>query len=102
VAMLLKTPYELMREGTEMRHCVGSYADLVEAGYCLIFSLRAAGGTRSTLELKIDQKQHRILVRQHTGPCNGAAPESHTRFATIILETQMRVYRHSREHALVG
>jgi hypothetical protein len=102
VAMLLKTPYELMREGTEMRHCVGSYADLVEAGYCLIFSLRTAGGTRSTLELTIDQKQHRILVRQHTGPCNGAAPESHTRFATIILDTQMRVYRRSREHTLVG
>lgn len=101
-ALLLTTPLELLSEGGEMHHCVGSYSDLVQTGRSLIFSLRGMDQSRSTLELRVDERRHRVLVAQHTGYCNDPAPESHVRFANVVVDAQMQVYRRSPEYSLAG
>jgi hypothetical protein len=60
----LLTPAQLVREGDELGHCVGTYAPAVESGQSLVFSINVCG-KRSTLELRRDGH-----VMQHRGPRN--------------------------------
>lgn len=60
----LLTPAQLVREGDELHHCVGTYAPAVERGQSLIFAIDVCG-KRSTLELRPDGH-----VMQHRGPRN--------------------------------
>jgi hypothetical protein len=47
----LRNSAELFREGYLMRHCVGSYGDLVQRGEAYIFSVRENGSSIATIEL---------------------------------------------------
>ncbi|MCL2450290.1 MAG: PcfJ domain-containing protein [Polyangiaceae bacterium] len=72
-AGLLLSAAELVAEGREMRHCVGTYAPYVRRGSSVIVSicLRARDGVhRSTVE--VDRSSGRVL--QHRGVGNAAPP----------------------------
>lgn len=60
----LCTPAALVREGEQMRHCVGSYVSAVESGQSVILALNVTGH-RSTAELSPSGR-----VLQHRGPGN--------------------------------
>src|SRR5574340_705756 len=47
----LNTPEALLDEGTNMRHCVGGYADYCVAGESIIFSMRRGDRSFVTIEL---------------------------------------------------
>ena len=53
VATLIKTPLELHREGEAMHHCVGGYANSVERGVYLVYSITKDGERVSTLGVQI-------------------------------------------------
>ncbi len=61
----LLTREDYLREGEEMRHCVGTYAKQAWAGRVLGFSIRADDGARSTLTVgvdpsgRLDEPEHR-------------------------------------------
>jgi len=60
----------LAREGTDMRHCVASYARDCAAGHTRIFALEnLADGERATLELR--RRVSLWFPGQIKGPCNG-------------------------------
>lgn len=61
----LVTPAQLVAEGREMGHCVGTYVPAVERGESHIIAL-SVRGHRSTVELAPDGR-----VRQHKGPGDG-------------------------------
>jgi len=66
---ILRTPSQLAREGREMSHCVGGYAQAVERGQCHILAISTRHG-RSTVELAPN-----LDIVQHYGPRNGAPPQ---------------------------
>lgn len=66
---VLRTAAELIREGESLSHCVGTYAGAVASGQCIVVSIRAPFGARSTVELTPDGH-----VLQHRGPCNAEPP----------------------------
>ncbi len=61
---LLDTPAALAREGKDMAHCVGGYANAVERGQCYIIAISTRFG-RSTVELSTT-----LGVSQHKGHGN--------------------------------
>jgi hypothetical protein len=69
----LRTPAALIREGTEMRHCVGGYIPAVEKRTAIILSLATPDGERSTAELTPS-----LQLAQHRGRGNGDPPKRHT------------------------
>lgn len=60
----LCTPADLVSEGEELQHCVGTYVPAVESGKSVILSIRVLGH-RSTVELTRDGR-----VLQHRGHQN--------------------------------
>lgn len=60
----LCTPAQLVREGEQMSHCVGSYSSAVEGGQSVILAINVTGH-RSTVELTPSGR-----VLQHRGPYN--------------------------------
>jgi hypothetical protein len=65
---LLKTNKELLYEGMVMKHCVGTYIDRVNNGYCAIFSIK-----NHTLELKYFNNE--LSIVQFKGKFNLTAPK---------------------------
>ena len=81
-----KKLYEDLRdEGDALGHCVGGYASAVEAGRCLILSVRSRHG-RSTVEMSPDGSR----VYQHRGPRN---TEPHRRHDQLIRAMTARIQR---------
>lgn len=72
-ARVLRTRAALIREGREMRHCVGAYADAVARRGSVILSIAVRDGQgnchRSTAEVRDG------VVAQHRGSANAAPPE---------------------------
>jgi len=83
---ILLTPAQLARDGNEMDHCVGSYAQAVERGQCHILAITTRHG-RSTVELSPD-----LLVVQHYGPRNTMPPR---RNETLLCAFLARLNRKS-------
>lgn len=54
---------ELIREGVEMNHCVGSYVEAVNNGHCLIARGRL-NNERVTIEFKYDRKEDILYAKQ--------------------------------------
>lgn len=72
-AHLVKSPYELHQEGDAMRHCVASYAQRIDKGEYLVYSLRDSEGDRvSTLGLHKQPvgDEEVWLTQQHYGKFN--------------------------------
>lgn len=64
----LKSPLELLKEGREMKHCVGGYASSVKQGRSYIYSIRFKE-ERATLSIEMSHFQP-IRISQLLGPCN--------------------------------
>jgi len=75
----LLTSAQLVREGEELQHCVGTYGPAVERRQCSILSLHVLGH-RSTVELAADGR-----VLQHHGPQNASPHELCERVLARIL-----------------
>jgi len=67
----IRTVEELLAEGTEMRHCAGSYAWKCLEGGCSIY--RVLAPHRATLELRVVDGRPRLI--QLKGPANATPPE---------------------------
>ena len=85
---ILRTPSQLAREGREMSHCVGGYAQAVERGQCHILAISTRHG-RSTVELA----PHNLTVVQHRGPNNVSPPRRNEALLRAFLA---RVNRQER------
>lgn len=57
VIMPLLMPEELRQEGKKMHHCVGSYAERVATGKCLIFSVRKEDVEQPLATIEIQEKE---------------------------------------------
>jgi len=75
----LLTSAQLVREGEELQHCVGTYGPAVERRQCSILALHVRGH-RSTVELAPDGR-----VLQHHGPQNASPHELCERVLARIL-----------------
>lgn len=84
----LLTAKELMEEGADMGHCVGSYAIHCLSGDAVICSVRDRDGRRcSTMQVSISQDKKgdvKASIAQHKGKCN-VEPSSECRIATLSL-----------------
>ncbi len=62
----LLLPEELREEGKKMHHCVGSYAEKVAKGECLIFSVRKVDNeNRSLATIEIQEKKVKQVRAAH-------------------------------------
>ena len=76
----------LKAEGRLMRHCVGSYADECAEGNSLVFSLRNPTGMRlSTAQLCLVDGGERLVLVQHRGVRNDAAPQACERAIAALV-----------------
>lgn len=84
----LVTAEELMVEGADMGHCVGSYAIHCLSGDAVIFSVRDRDGRRcSTMQVSISQDKKgdvKASFAQHKGKSN-AEPSRECKIATLSL-----------------
>lgn len=64
----LNTAAQLAKEGADLKHCVGTYAEAVENGSCYILSIRTRCG-RSTVELQ-SSNNGELYVSQHYAASN--------------------------------
>ena len=72
----LLTAEELREEGRIMMNCVGSYAGMVAARECAIFSIRRGSFRAATLEVRWDRYgNHGPWIAQIEAPGNTRAPE---------------------------
>jgi hypothetical protein len=83
-ARFVTTPSELVREGDEMRHCVGKYIVNVQEGYSAIVAMNL-GGERSTFEVRLGDS----VVTQHYGFNDKSPP----RVCVEALEQMMKTNR---------
>ncbi len=79
-AELIKDKQRLMQEGTEMEHCVASYANMINAGHCCILSIPYEG-ERWTAEIAVRNESDMegntkvaFLLKQLRGYRNKPAP----------------------------
>lgn len=82
------TPQALDREGQLMRNCVGTYADDVEKGACLIYAVRKGGVTVATLEIQPGDRPGEAVIAQLEAPENEPAPGAIWRAARLWLKRQ--------------
>lgn len=68
----IRTVHQLLEEGREMRHCVGSYVWRCLEGACFIY--RVIAPARATLELRVVEGRPRLV--QLRGPGNADPPEA--------------------------
>jgi hypothetical protein len=83
----LTDPDEIVVEGEEMEHCVGTYVGRASGGRSLLISQRSEQG-RSTAEValvKSDNGTVNMVVRQNRAVANGEPPEVHHRALTKLL-----------------
>lgn len=66
----LRTGPQLREEGIAMDHCVGTYAHLVAAGECQIFSVRSGDSRLATMEIRQHGPHKKFNIVQLQGPGN--------------------------------
>lgn len=65
----LKSPLELVNEGSKMNHCVGGYSAWVRAGECIIYHYESPYGVPYTLEFVFNSEKN-IVIEQMFGKYN--------------------------------
>ena len=80
----LITEGELIREGTEMNHCVSNYTRAVVHGHSLIFSLRSQNSS-STLEIYPPLDNSGFGIAQHQSFANRMPDEEHLTAGKLLL-----------------
>lgn len=85
---ILSTNFDLIQEGSIQQHCVGTYTNSVNNGYCAIFHIDGY-----TLELKVggdysvEQYRGKLFINQFNGFRNSNAPkELYNKVEAIINE----------------
>lgn len=68
----LKTIAALIIEGTQMRHCVGTYGDLCQSGQSSIWSIMLDQGKRQLATLELNRHFHIVQIQ---GKANSNAPD---------------------------
>ncbi|MEO1280420.1 MAG: PcfJ domain-containing protein [Pseudomonadota bacterium] len=69
--VVLQTAAELNEEGRLMNHCVGTYANEVARGHCLIFGIRRDGHRVATMEVRCSRNPEALPhIAQLQGPGN--------------------------------
>lgn len=83
----LTSPMQLLAEGSELGHCVGSYYPQCLSGHSRIVGLSSDGGReRSTLELRITRgEKPRLAVWQHYSFGNTSVSASHAKARNALL-----------------
>lgn len=83
----LTSPMQLLAEGSELGHCVGSYYPQCLNGHSRIVALSSDGGReRSTLELRITRgEKPRLAVWQHYSFGNTSVSASHAKARNALL-----------------
>lgn len=67
----VKEPVELIREGSALRHCVGSYANKISRKESMVFFLRDIDNINESLcTIEIDAHNGEFVVAQARGECN--------------------------------
>ncbi len=66
----LRSGPQLREEGNVMDHCVGTYAHLVAAGECQIFSVRNGDARLATMEIRRHGQHKKYNIVQLQGPGN--------------------------------
>ena len=82
----LLTRADYLREGSEMRHCVGSYAGRAWAARIVGFSLRDAGGDRSTMTVEVAANGFLSQV-EHKGLGNAKPSRAHAAAVDALVRT---------------
>lgn len=86
----LLDPLALAVEGSEMDHCLGTYAWRALRGNHRYVALESQNSVRSTLEISIDHGTwdpgYALDMGQHAGPGNSAPTDTHWRAAKQLLE----------------
>lgn len=72
----LRTGAQLRDEGQQMDHCVGTYAQAVASGQCLIFSVREGARRLATVELRRQSRSNAYSITQLQGPGNSRVSEN--------------------------
>ncbi len=83
---VLNTPAMLIKEGSEMIHCVGTYVEAVRKSRCVILAIETVHG-RSTVELT---PQGRLL--QHRSVKNAEPPARHEQWIRAWLKRHAPVF----------
>lgn len=84
-AKLLNSPAKLVREGRDMKHCVGTYTHEVRRGNSVIVSF-CLNGERATAELSRDGKH----VKQCKGVANKHPPAICARALDVLMRKRWR------------
>jgi len=84
-AKLLNSPAKLVREGRDMKHCVGTYTQAVRSGNSVIVSF-CLNGERATAELSRDGKH----VKQCKGVANKQPPAICARALDVLMRKRWR------------
>lgn len=84
---------ELHDEGSDLRHCVSSYAEACSRGDCRVFSVRSEDGKgKSTLELEVERdatgREVGVKIVQHRGFAN-SEPSLLSKLAGQRVETHI-------------
>ncbi|MCH9807688.1 MAG: PcfJ domain-containing protein [Alphaproteobacteria bacterium] len=77
----LRNGPQLREEGRLMNHCVGTYAHLVAAGDCMIFSVRDGDQRLATVEVRRHSRSGTYQIVQLQGHSNRRPSEQVRRFA---------------------
>lgn len=77
----LRTGPQLREEGHLMNHCVGTYAHLVAAGECMIYSVRERDQRLATVEVRRHGRNQTFQIVQLQGHSNRRPSEPVRRFA---------------------
>ena len=70
----IKNRKRIIKEGTDMHHCVASYAEKINKDKCAIYSFVYKDKKRYTIEF-IYTKNNRYSIRQIQGMCDRGRPE---------------------------
>ena len=88
--LAVRTEAELLSEGKDLRHCVGSYWEQVKRGTSRIYRVISSEG-RSTVEFRhgsidSDTGLSRACINQHKAHRNASPPENHIQAAQKLAE----------------
>ncbi len=82
----LRTGPELREEGHAMDHCVATYAHLVAAGECQIFSVRDGAKRVATVEIRRRRDGRGFAVVQLQGPSNSRVERPVEEFVRVWVD----------------
>ena len=80
----IKNRKRIIKEGTDMHHCVASYAEKINKDKCAIYSFVYKDKKRYTIEF-IYTKNNRYSIRQIQGMCDRGRPEEVSEYVNSFI-----------------